>query len=155
LPKGHRYQCAEIPLIIWSRAIIKVLKAGEFDKVVGTVNNVLQDYRVPLTGMPLRSLKLGDWANFDNDPTYGPPIHKSRWWFNENVIKTGSDMYFGFPMGEKSHLGWREKLLEKYNTGIHFWQYTWLGRVPGYEGEAYSLNIPKLAQGVFDERTRH
>ena len=68
---------------------------------------------------------------------------------------TGTDKYFGWPCGQNSYSWWKQKLADMYNAadadtgpfGI------WVGSVPGYERKSWFLNIPLLAQMIFDMRT--
>jgi hypothetical protein len=77
------------------------------------------------------------------------------------VIKTGPDSYFGWDDGIKSHQKWRERLRDIYNAHIAT---AWGGLisaqprvslkdVPGYKGQSWSLNIPKIGQKIFNAKT--
>jgi hypothetical protein len=168
-----KYDCGTMAKIIMARGLITTIRPGEFAKLFFTVNGLWNNYKGPARAVELTdpSVKPGDWTCFWNNTNY-PNVHdmNSSSYIAENVIKVGTDSYYGWNLGPMSYAQWLELLRVKYNTNLInggtplpdvggdleelqklIPGYAGLGGVgPGY---VRFLDVPKIATKVFDYRT--
>jgi hypothetical protein len=155
------FLCNQMVEVIYCRALITgaLLSDAQFDKLNINPGNIFPGYTTPLGATTVDQLQPGDWAVFYNAPN----IPASEfYWRAENVIKTESDSYFGWNIGELSYMEWKTELKEKFNEGVTS-SYQWYFRpfyyvrlvssVPGYTDQSYFLNVPVLAQMIFQSKT--
>ena len=151
------YDCINMATIEMARGVIMTLLPGEFDKLGLTPAKMLgNDYWLYTHELPLYGLKPGDFTKFYNNENYRA-MHPIGYWEYEAVIKTGADWYNGWTnRGNVTHTygGWLSALAAAYNEGLWSWQQITVADVPGYTGDAWVIDVPKLAMEIFDLRVR-
>jgi hypothetical protein len=161
-----RYNCNGMGAIDLARGLIvgAALDNGEFD----ALNLHPSDFAEGGGGqylvfwpkaLPLASVPNGYLVCFDNNIGYSQ--HGA--WANEWAIKTGPDAFIGW--GIRRGNNWsvvlsdaqmKQELCDQFNKGLWWWQTIGVQDVPGYAGltgVAEFLNIPLLAQRIFNVRT--
>jgi len=162
-----RYDCRGMAGIEMAWGVIQVLKQGEFDKLNlssesftswASEDTCFLSY-YGLNSVALIQLEAGDMVRFANNLEYLNK-HEGGAWFAEYAIKTlkiGTeigDLYSGWNInGAFNHLGWKNLLLDAYNENLGYFDRITIDVIPGYSGEAWHINVPKLAQKIFDLRT--
>jgi hypothetical protein len=158
------YNCIQFIAVAYARGLLRGagLSNAEWDNLNLNVHTDLGWLQAPYitskTDTPLGQLKAGDWAGFDNVPGMMGP---DAIWSFENVIKTGPDTYAGWGRpGVHPYVWWKTELKTIYNAGSQIvWgffmtrPYVDLKDIPGYQGEAAFLNVPKLGQKIFEMKT--
>jgi hypothetical protein len=151
------------------------LQPGELDKLGQNVNTFFNRYAQNLTGTPLALLQPGNLARFWNAPN----MPGKQWWSVENTVVLGGGQYWGWPLGAITEPALKVKLMTEYNdnvaqfnkdlyaqpnTGWTYWgtlSKVTLSQIRGYiqqgdpigQNAAWCVNIPALAQAVFNLRT--
>jgi len=154
-----RYHCWGMGTVVLSRGLISgALKPGEFDKLglhpldFGPLPLGKFEYRrYHDSTLPLKSVPWGYLVNFDNNVHYA----KNDMFANEFAIKTGADKYvpWGLTNSEQVTEAYiKDALLGGYNQGLWPWQQIGIKDIPGYRGKAWGLNVPPLAQKIFNLR---
>jgi hypothetical protein len=160
------YSCWGMASIDMARGLIEAaLKPGEFDALglhpwdFGDVG----DLRYQPTGMSLAEVPTGYMVNFKNDTRY-PDYKPNGMMANEFTIKVSSDEFVGWKLGPSDpvdHAGPRtqSELIQELvyyfnvNTGLSWWKWTSAENIPGYTGKPWFIDIPKVAQKLFNYRT--
>jgi hypothetical protein len=175
----YDYKC--MALIELAYGVIQVLQPGEFDKLgltpacfandssswrldpVPVAKRLFVDYNTPSAAQ----LEGGDAVRFANFPGYllshGGYSRNPGSWNSEYTIKStdpsdGSQLYYGWNIpGPQTESQWKEELLHMYNNDPAFplldQQKIGLQDVPGYQGDAWFIDVPRLAEMIFGMRT--
>ncbi len=150
------FDCLGMATVLMARGLIKALKPGEFDAIFGTTDDI--PYVKPT--VPLSATKKGDWLYFANDPDYDSGFYQG-----ENVIETQHgpkiplSRFAGWTGDKKkgmwnlSYSSWCAGLVRAYNHQTPP-PATKIKTVPGYTGTAEFFNVAKVAQMIFDFRTK-
>lgn len=130
--------------MIASEGLIDTMKAGEFDKLYNS--NFLPMRKDGLVS----EANMGDLLYIANDAGYLAK-HPHGGYMGENVIKMGTDSYWGFPAGVTMSFGdWEKALIGEYNKGLSEGEQ--ISKIPGFKEPAYLWNPYKLSMDLFDLR---
>ncbi len=162
--------CVTMVMLEYARGLISQLKPGEWARMGGgggpltpfyLFDQDMADYDVK-EPPPINSLKPGDYVRFWNKMSFPgyPNVQPGGAWGSEYTVRvsapgTTDPLFYGFTSNGETHDsdGWRTLLQGKYNQGLPLAQQIGLSDVPGYDGDAGFLNVPKLAQMIFNLRT--
>lgn len=151
-PTGIQCACKTMVWIELARGLITQLEPGEFDKM-GLNPQILYFHYIThnKSCATLFELKAGDMVLFQNNKNYDD---KKGYLGAEHTIKTGYDLYYGWDVGERIHAAWRGIFLAAYNKQVSDPQdKIAIEDIPSRHYVSYFLNVPKLAQVIFDFRT--
>jgi len=155
----QKTDCFRAIPIIQTKGLIDSIKKGEFDKLGFTS---LDFPMITRYGISLNEIGIGDSTIFKNRSDY-LLIHNGEdfGYSNENVIKVGDDLFFGFPFkNAKSYQEWKKVLAEAFNFGQSQVQIS-SDEVPGYVihkepligSHVTSLDFIEIARRLFILRT--
>jgi RHS repeat-associated protein len=150
-------ECKLAAMMVLTEGLILTLQPGEFDeyfggKGVGVFGTPLR--RDFVTG--LQDIRNGDWFWFSNSAEYAD-LFPSGAWARENVIKVGTDRFYGFPGGRHSEGEWKQKLLDQLNSGRRRAGKppADLSAIPGFDQDKVTfIDVPKVGMKTFDERKK-
>ena len=153
-PPIREYDCVAMVKVVLVKGLLDELEPGEF-KEFGTVKSALAlDTYLDGRTCSIENLKEGDWATFFNNDKYRT-LYPTGGWRLENVIKVGTNQYWGFSSNPKPHTydEWLKVLWGEYNKGLKRWDQIPPDQlqefIPGYNGIADFWNVSKVGMENF------
>jgi len=144
--KGLLADCWESAQILLAKGLLDTIGSSDFDSLGYQFNKYPKTPDVP---RQLSDVKVGDWIRFKNYPEY-----PNGWaWQGENVVKMGEDLYWGLTASGqgsvKSASMWLSHLQTMFNAQMDTHR---TDPLPGFEGWARFVDVPKVGMNVFDLR---
>jgi RHS repeat-associated protein len=151
--KYGRPDCEAATLLVMWKGLVDVLKPGELDAL--ELRSMSPDVTFsPKQASPGQMFRA-DMGYLLNHSDY-PQLFPSGAWRGENVIKVGTDKYWGFPLGTLSEVNWKNQLGLAYNREARARRLPTrpIDEVPGFDNKSQFFNVPSIATKVFEYRNK-
>jgi protein-glutamine gamma-glutamyltransferase len=138
--------CTAAAYIVLAKGLLDTIGATDFDALGYRSQAYPIKRRQPIT---TAQMKLGDWTYFKNYSDYLQVAGGA--WQGENVIKVGSDQYWGHGGGVRSQSDWYSLLQGYYNSESGRNR---TGPIPGFTGHPDFVDVARVGMGTFDVRKK-